>query len=148
MSNFYSGQHGSMWFSSADHPEQKAGQVTNWSINSNMSALPTTTLEQTDQTYINGLRSTSGSCRLFYYGTDSSASKLLSTLLITRKDAASPGVALHEQQNVKFKFKVLGAGDIEVEALITSANMAVGVGEVLAIDLQFQVTGAIEALTL
>ena len=39
-----------------------AAKVTNWSFNTSMSPLDTTTLEDTDSNYIHGLRNTTGSC--------------------------------------------------------------------------------------
>jgi len=151
MSNYYSGQQGSLWFcpANASYPVPvKAGQVTNWSIQVSQSALDTTVLEDTDTTFINGLRTTTGNCRLYYYGTNSSASQLIRTILLPRQNSNEPGIAASTQQNVIFKLKVDGAGEIEAEALITSGAMAMSIGEVLAVDIEFQVQGAIKSVTI
>ena len=148
--SFASGQHGSMWIKVGSGNSEKAGQVQGWSVNSAMTPLGATTLECTDQVFIPGLRTTTGTCTLFYYGNNSSAAKLLHNVMKTRSTSTtdSAGVAGSSQDNVTFKLKVAGAGEIEVEALITACAMSMSVGEVLSCSLQFQVIGAPVAVTL
>lgn len=148
MSTFYSGQNGRLLIDGTT-----AGKVTNWSISSSMSPLTTTTLEDTDQTFISGLRNTTGSCRLYYYDDDSgttevnSAQTLISKVMKVRSDitaAGDPGVAAAPDL-VTLKLQIVDGGttrEVAVEVLITSASMAMAVGEVLAADIAFQVNGA------
>ena len=76
---FYSGQNGRMTIKTGTDTYQRLAKVTNWQINSSMSPLQTTTLEDTDNTFVSGLRTTTGSCRLFYYddGSNNSCSTLI-----------------------------------------------------------------------
>jgi hypothetical protein len=139
---FYSGQHGRMLIDGA-----VAAKVTNWSFNTSMSPLDTTTLEDTDSNYIHGLRNTTGSCRLYYYdeGGTNSAKSLIDNLIQARTGSAVPGIA-KEPSNVTLSLQVVidaaTTKQIVVEALLTSASMTMGVGEVLSADVSFQVNGA------
>lgn len=148
---FYSGQNGRLQIDGTT-----AAKVTNWSISSSMSPLSTTTLEDTDQTFVNGLRSTTGSCRLFYYDDTSdtertnSAKTLIDKLIKVRTEGSEPGVAA-APEDVTFRLQVVEGDttrEIEVDALITSASMAMAVGEVLAADIAFQVNGAPSTVSL
>lgn len=142
MANYFSGQHGKLYINGS-----KAAAVTDWSINSSMSALTTTTLEETDQTFINGLRTTTGSCSLLYYqdGNNNSARDLVEKLIKERTTGSTPGIAAGAD-NVSLQLYIndgtTAGKSITVEALITSAAMQMAVGEVLAAQISFQVNGA------
>ena len=144
---FYSGQNGRLQIDGTT-----AAKVTNWSISSSMSPLSTTTLEDTDQTFVNGLRTTTGSCRLFYYdaGTTNSCSTLIRKLMKAQSSGGDPGQAA-EAENVTFNLQVVDGDEVKqitVEALLTSVSMSMAVGEVLSADVAFQVNGAIDAIGL
>ena len=142
---YYSGQNGRLVIGTST-----AAKVTNWSIDSSQTPLNCTTLEDTDSTYINGLRNTTGSCRLFYYddttGTTrtNSAKTLIDSLIKARQTGTVAGKA-NSPDLVTLKLQVVDGSttrEIEIEALITSASMAMSVGEVLSADIAFQVNGA------
>ena len=142
MANYYSGQHGRLYINGS-----KAAAVTNWSLNSSMSPLTTTTLEDTDQTYINGIRSSTGSCSLLYYqdGNNNSARDLVEKLMKERSVGSTPGVAA-QAENVSLKLYIndgtTAGKSVTVDALITAAAMQMAVGEVLSAQVSFQVNGA------
>ena len=149
---FYSGQHGRMLIDGT-----VAAKVTNWSFNTSMSPLDTTTLEDTDSNYIHGLRNTTGSCRLYYYDytignqRKNDAAELIEYLVQSRTAQVDPGIA-PEPRNVTLKLQVVidanTTREVEVEVLLTSASMTMGVGEVLSADVSFQVNGAPKSVTL
>lgn len=144
--NFFSGQHGRMLIGT-----DTAAKVTNWSFNTTMAPLDTTTLEDTDRTYVNGLRSTTGTCRLYYYDYKSGgkrkndAASLITNLIKARTTGNGDGKTT-APANVILEFQVVvdatTTHKISFEALLTSASMAMGVGEVLAADVSFQANGA------
>jgi len=111
--------------------------------------LSTTVLSETDSTFINGVRSTTGSCRLYYYddtsGTDrTNSAKTLVEKLIKSRSGTDPGNAA-DPENVTLKLQAVEGNvtrEFEVDVLITSASMAMGVGEVMSADVAFQVNGA------
>ena len=138
---FYAGQNGRMKIGST-----VAAKVTNWSFSSSMAPLQTTTLEDTDNTFIDGLRTMTGSCRLFYYqdGASNSAKELIDKLVKTRTTAGDGGKAA-SPDNVILELQVVEGSTVksmELEVLLTSASMAMSVGEVLSADVAFQVNGA------
>ena len=140
--SYFSGQHGSLYIDSV-----KAAAVTSWSFNTSMSPLSTTTLEDTDNTIISGLRTTTGSCTLLYYqdGDKNSARDLVEKLVKERTIGSVDGIAA-ENEPVMLKLFINDGTTtgkfITVEALLTSAAMSMSVGEVLAADVAFQVNGA------
>ncbi len=140
--SYFSGQHGSLYIDSV-----KAAAVTNWSFNTSMSPLSTTTLEDTDNTIVSGLRTTTGSCSLLYYqeGDQNSARDLVEKLIKERTTGSVDGIAA-ETQPVTLKLFINDGTTtgkfITVEALLTSAAMSMSVGEVLSADVAFQVNGA------
>ena len=144
MSNFYSGQNGRLLVDGI-----AAAKVTNWSFSSSMSPLATTSLEDTDQTFISGVRGMTGSARLYYYdsgGTTNtnSAKTLIDKLIKTRTTAGDAGKAA-APENVTLKLQVVEGTttkELELDVLLTSASMNMAVGEVLAADIAFQVNGA------
>jgi len=152
MSTFYSGQNGRMLIGT-----DTAAKVTNWSINSTQSPLDCTTLEQEDQTYINGLRNTTGSCRLFYYDytvgntAKNDAKTLIDSIMKARSSSGDAGNA-PVPTTVTLELQIVDGTAtpkvVKVEALVTSASMAMSVGEVLAADIAFQVNGAPITVTL
>ena len=144
MTTFYSGQNGRLQIDGTN-----AAKVTNWSISTNQTPLNTTVLSETDSTFINGLRTTTGSCRLYYYDDTSetdrtnSARTLVEKLIKARTDT-DPGIAA-DPENVTLRLQAVEGNvtrEFEVDALITSASMAMSVGEVMAADVAFQVNGA------
>ena len=149
---FYSGQNGRMLIDGV-----QAAKVVNWSFSVNQSPLSTTVLSDTDNTFINGLRTTTGSATLFYYDDSSgstvvnSAKALIDNLIKPRSDgAAEPGRA-NEATNVTLSLQVVDGTTIKqmvVDALLTSATMSMGVGEVLSAQVAFQVNGAPTTVTL
>lgn len=148
---FYSGQNGRMTIKEGS-TFVKLAKVTNWSLNTSMTPLPTSSLEDTDSTFIAGLRSTSGSCRLFYYddGASNSCSSLINKLIKARTSGSDPGKAA-ATETVTFELQVVEGSTtkkVEVEALLTNASMAMSVGEVLAADVSFQVNGAVTGMSL
>ena len=155
MAQFYSGQNGRLVKVDGDTSTTLA-KVTNWSFTSSMSPLTTTTLEDTDQTYIAGLRSTTGTCRLYYYdykdGDDdkNDCGELIKEAVKARTENDVPGVAATSSP-FTLELQVIEGSTtkkLKVEILITQAAMAMSVGEVLAADISFQVVGAPEEITL
>ena len=150
MGQFYSGQNGKLLIDGV-----AAAKVTNWTFTGQMSALSTTSLEDTDQTFIGGLRTMTGQCRLYYYDSGgvtnaNSAKTLIDKLIKTRTTADDPGKAA-EPEYVTLRLQVVegtATKEVEMEVLLTNAAMSMAVGEVLAADVAFQVNGAPKALTL
>ena len=133
--------------------------------------LPTTVLGDTDRTLTSGVRSSSGSCTLFYYNPDASpeddtgAGRLLKKILkplqlidpnFSNEGALKPGKGDTGVRSQKTAFRLQAdkslsqqnnnssstAKYIWVDAWITSFAMTMAVGEVLSCDVSFEVDGA------
>lgn len=121
-----------------------AAKVASWSLNTSLGLLDTTTLGDTDATSTPGIRTNTGSCRLFYYspvvGTNS-ASVLINKLLKSGSDGVAP-----EPEQVTLRLAIdVGTGTlrrVQGPVYLTSVQMTCAVGEVLSADCAFQVNGA------
>ena len=141
---FYSGLDGQLYLGTT-----KIGKVQNWSLSASQAVLETTSLEDTDRTLINGVRSMSGSCRVFYYtdaaaGGASSASKFIDNIIKTGGSGIDDGGdPLNPQQSASVTFKLHADTNkyIEVYAWITGVSMSMAVGEVMSVDVTFEVSG-------
>jgi len=143
---YFSGVNGSMRINGT-----KAGRVSQWSISSNIGMLEGTTLGDTDRIPVPGVRSMTGSCVLFYYqstpgsNAGNDASELVRKLIKGRTTGSEPGKAA-ETDKVTFDLQVddgSAAGKhLKVDAYLTSAQMQMGVGEVFAAQVSFEVIGA------
>ena len=139
---FYSGLDGQLYLgTSGNTPTDKIGKVQNWTLNASQAVLETTSLEDTDRTLINGVRSMSGSCRMFYHA-DASIAALIDNII---KGGATDIEAGQGSQSTDVVFKLqideTDAKYIEVGAWITGASMSMAVGEVFAVDFTFEVSG-------
>lgn len=85
-----------MWLRRGNEFNQLA-KVRNWSFSQSMSVLETTALGDTDRTLIDGVRSLSGSCSLFYYASDDNSTNGADDLLQKIMKPYNPLVAPLEQ---------------------------------------------------
>ena len=149
---FYSGQNGELFIDNSSTP---AAKVRSWQFSSSMTALATTTLGDRDRTVVQGIRSLTGTCELFYYAANpndtstNSASVLLNKLI---KQAASGGNQGADSNTVNLKFVIKDGTTtnkfIQGNCLLTSASMTMAVGEVLSASISFEFIGAPSAMLL
>jgi hypothetical protein len=156
---FYSGRDGELFLgtsntdlnSSLDNGT-KAAKVQSWSFSSSMAVLETTSLGDSDRTLKAGVRSYSGSCRLFYYvanpasGADSNLHKIL-TSAIKAGGNNDPGDGTNAVSSRVFLQMRLTTGatdtrDIRFAVFITGVSMNSAVGEVASADISWEADGA------
>ena len=147
MAGFYSGQDGRLIVN-----DSTVAKVRSWSFTANQAVLETSSLEDTDRTLIPGIRSVTGSCRLYYYqetaGGTTDTGTLLSNL-ITANSGSGGEQGGGTKGTVKFELKILDGNNnrsITFYAYITSLSMTSSVGEVLSADVSFEVNGAVTGL--
>ena len=158
---YFSGSNGAVYWKDGS-TYKKIAKAVNFQLGVSQASLRTTTLEDTDQTSIPGLRSTSGSCKIFYYqetrgsNENNLCSAMVRKLLKERTDNAvgDEGIAAPPEQ-VILRFNINDGSDpanngrhIEVDAIFTSATMSMAVGEIFAADLSFDVVGAARSVTI
>ena len=171
---YFSGSDGRLFYDD-NGTWRKAARASNWQLTTSQSSLDTTTLEDTDRTVTAGVRTTTGSCSIFYYqpvegdnalgsarSDDSNwAAAIVGKLISERTDTSgdSPGVAKGKPGVCRFRFSNHDGSNatqseadrgkwIEVDAVLTSASLTMGVGEVFSADISFDVIGAPRDVTM
>jgi len=144
---FYSGRDGELYIAGSG---TKAAKVQAWSFSSSMAVLETTSLGDTDRTLKAGVRSYSGSCRLFYYveSPSSGANSNLNAIIrnaIKAGSEASDG-ANGETPSIVLKLRLTTGStdvrDIQFSVFITGVSMSTAVGEVASADISWEADGA------
>jgi hypothetical protein len=104
-----------------------------WTLTINRDALEDTCIGQDDRTYVKGLRGATGSATILYDPSDANGTALLNSIF--NNDASD---------DVEFVFNSSASGSFKCKALLTTVNPSVNVGDVQAVSVSFQVSGAIE----
>lgn len=137
MSKFYSGIDGSL---SVDGV--KLGKARNWQFSTELEALDTTTLGDSQRYYRGGRQQSGGSCVLFWYAKDNGqldGKPLIGALIQT--GTVDP--------TKKYKLRLGSASMVvEVDALITSASVEAQPGQVMAAQLAFVACGPLTEVNL
>lgn len=152
---FYTGRSGKLFLSSilttAPNPseDQSVLKIRDWSLDTTLELLETTTIDTAVKRYTPGMVSSTGSATVMYYRTEAGDvgvqfDQLLSKVMKTSNDGVS------ESDRVGMVLRAgaqPGAGvdvkdDIAFNAYITSAGITVGTGELTSVSLQFTVDGA------
>lgn len=143
MAKVYSGRDGVMQLSGTT-----LAKVVNFSVQSSLETLETTTLSENLRSYIPGVTGYSGSATLLYYKDDSSninTSNLLANVFKTGTDGVS------SSQTVDLTFRWVDGtdnNDIKMTAYITSASIGAATGDIVRAEISFQGTGALSTVTI
>ncbi len=121
-------------------------KVTSWNLTGNLEALETTSLGDSQRTYVPGVQEFSGSASLLYYS-DSTGRNDAATAL--KKILKVGGVSDSDTVTLRLRF-VQGNtnNDVSLTAWITSVSFGATVGEVSSAQISFQATGALTAVTI
>jgi len=143
MAKVYSGRDGVMQLSGTT-----LAKVVNFSVQSSLETLETTTLSENLRSYVPGVSGYSGSATLLYYKDDSSninTSNLLANVFKTGTDGVS------SSQTVDLTFRWVDGtdnNDIKMTAYITSASIGAATGDIVRAEISFQGTGALSTVTI
>ena len=154
---FYTGRSGRLYLTSilpafptpvtpADN--QSVLKIRDWSIETSLELLETTTIDTAVKTYTPGMVSSTGSATVMYYRVEAGdvgvqfeqlLNKIMKTTQLGVTESDRVGMVLRAGAQV-------GAGvdikdDIAFNAYITSAGITVGTGELTSVSLQFTVDG-------
>lgn len=124
MAKYYSGKDGALYLQG-----NQVAKVKSWAFNATTDALETTTLAEGARTYTTGLKSATGSCVVLYY--DDAPVNLLEQL-----NQKNPGVFPTCRLKLAFDTK-----HFEFDAVLTSADLSCVVGEVMEVNVNFQMSG-------
>ena len=164
---FLSGNSGSIQFGDASVVDTSANpetgwratdtKITNWTLNTSSALLDTTTLGDYDKTSVYGIRTTSGTLRLFYYTTpgtngliqgspdNNSASYFIHALQrASTDDSEAIVVKLRLYLDDQNRTGSLNNRDyIDLDANLTSVSFGSNVGELVAVDVSFEANGPV-----
>ena len=141
MAKIYTGRDGRLLI---DGLEQV--KVTNWSMTGNLETLETTSLGDSQRTYVPGVQEFSGSATILYYndgtGRNDAAVALKKVLRIS-------GVSDGDTVDMRLRL-VEGSTnhDVRLTTYITSVTFGASVGEVSSAQINFQATGALSEVTI
>ena len=141
MAKVYTGKDGRLLI---DGTEQI--KVSNWTLTGSLEVLETTTLGDSQRTYIPGVQEFNGSASLLYYNdsTDrndaaTALKKVLKVAGVTDSDTVTMTLRLVEGTTNH---------DVQLTAYITSVSFGASVGEVSRAEISFQGTGALTTVTI
>lgn len=121
-------------------------KVTNWSMTGNLETLETTSLGDSQRTYVPGVQEFNGNATLLYYNDGAGRNDAAVAL---KKILKTDGVA--ETDTVTMRLRLVEGTtnhDVEMTAYITSVSFGASVGEVSSAQINFQGTGALTAVTI
>ena len=152
---FYTGRSGKLFLSSilttAPNPSeaQSVLKIRDWSLETTLELLETTTIDTAVKRYTPGMVSSTGSATVMYYRTEAGDvgvqfDQLLSKVMKTSNDGVSESdrVGMVLRAGARPGAVVDVKDDIAFNAYITSAGITVGTGELTSVSLQFTVDGA------
>ena len=141
MAKVYTGRDGRLLI---DGTEQI--KVTNWSMTGNLETLETTSLGDSQRTYVPGVQEFSGSATLLYYNDGTNRNDAAAALKKVLKIGA-----VSESDTVVMRLRLVEGNtnhDVELTTYITSVSFGASVGEVSSAQITFQGTGALTAVTI
>ena len=142
MSHFYSGRDGQFSFDG-----NVIAKVANFTIQSTLETLETTTLGDHDRTYTPGVLGYSGSATLLYYEDTSDANdKKIAAREVLNKvfTTDSKGVTTADKKEMEFIFNNGSkARSIKINGYITSASVGAATGDIMRAEIAFQGDGTL-----
>lgn len=134
---FYTGCTGSIVYLG-----KPVAKVRDWSIETSLDMLDTTTLENCTKTFIPSTKTTTGSATLMYYRLESGESTTYTefTALLS-KIQKTGNITVADRVQLTLKVGPLANDDIVFNAYITSAQVSMSPNELVTVPIQFQVDG-------
>jgi hypothetical protein len=134
---FYTGRSGSLVFDG-----KPVAKIRDWSVETTVELLSTNTIDSAVNTFVPGVKGSTGSATLMYYRLESGESAAFTEFTALLSKIHKIG-AITEADRVQLRLNV-GAGnndDIQCNAYITSASISVNTGELSVVPIQFTVDG-------
>lgn len=150
---FYTGRSGKLYLSGVLTAQptpvesQSALKVREWSIDTSLNLLETTTLDTAVQSYTPGTVSSTGSATVMYYRTEAGdVGVQFDSLLNKVMKTTTTGVTESDRVGMVLRAGAVQSGidvkdDIAFNAYITNASITVGTGELTTVAVQFTVDG-------
>jgi hypothetical protein len=152
---FYTGRSGKLFLTpiltAAPNPTaaQSVLKIRDWSLETTLELLETTTIDTAIKRYTPGMVSSTGSATVMYYRRESGEVGVQFEQLLNKvMKTSTAGVTESDRVGMVFRAGAqpgVGADvkdDIAFNAYITNAGITVGTGELTSVSLQFTVDGA------
>lgn len=138
MATYYTGANGALLVNGT-----QVAKIRSWSITGSVEALDVTTTGDTATKFIYGRQNYSGSCTALYYENDSGSLEMSSMLGNILRTSATPATNTNT-----LRLKLADDRVLEATVLFTQADLAVTTGDLVSVNLSFQVTGGLTTATL
>jgi hypothetical protein len=141
MSKYFTGTDGTLSIDGVS-----VARARNITIDGSIETLETTTLADNNPTYIQGRRSYSGSCTIYYYEEPSGnldSHRALQNIFSTTTPSKTQTFAFRVTLAGQYKNRLL-----EFNAYINSIGLTVSTGDVISADVNFTVTGPLTTTTI
>ena len=138
MAIYFTGANGSLLVDGTE-----IAKIRNWSLTGSIETLDITTTGDTALEFIYGRQSYSGSCTALYYETDAGA--LAANVLmakVIRTDAPNP------TSTRLLRLQLADDRVIEANVFFTQVGIACTTGDLVSVDISFQVTGHLVTATM
>jgi hypothetical protein len=133
---FYTGRTGKLRLSGSE-----VSKVRNWTLDTSVNMLDTTSLGDTANTFTPGLFSATGSATLSYYNGDATdVTNLLERITKTG--------AITESDRVNLTFEVGTSQSFNADAYINSASITSSTDELTTVSFNFTIDGPLDAVVL
>jgi len=152
MGQFFTGRSGALYLESTGTTTPTASnqalKLRDWSLETTLELLETTTVDTAVKSYTPGSVSSTGSATVLYYRKDSGETGLQFDQFLSKiMKTASTGVSSSDRVGIILRAgSTAGTGtdikdDIAFNAYITNASMQVSTGELTSVAIQFTVDG-------
>lgn len=150
---YFTGRTGALYLTSAGTGDptplatEKAFKLRDWSLETTVDLLETTTVDTAVKGYTPGASSATGSATLLYYRREAGETGVdFDTFLSKIMKTTSAGVTESDRVGMILRVGDTPAGvdnkdDIAFNAYISNASLSVGTGELTAVSIQFTVDG-------
>jgi hypothetical protein len=133
---FYTGCNGSVVYNL-----KPVAKVRDWSLETTVTLLETTTMGSCINTYITGNKSATGSATLMYYRLETGESTNFTEFTALLSNIHKIGDVSKTPVQLTLKVGTGTNDDIIANVFITSASISVGTGELVTVPIQFTVDG-------
>jgi hypothetical protein len=134
---FYTGCTGSIVYLG-----KPVAKVRDWSIETSLDMLDTTTLENCTKTFIPNTKTTTGSATLMYYRLESGESTTFTEFTALLSKIHKTGqITVADRVQITLRTSTAANDDIIFNAYITNAQISMSPNELVTVPIQFQVDG-------
>lgn len=144
MAKVYTGRDGRLLIGGT--PQVK---VTNWSLTGSLEVLETTTLGDSQRSYVPGVQEFSGTASLLYYNDTSQQPNRNDAATALKNVLKVQGVDSSDTIDMQLRLVEGNTNyDVQLTAYVTSVTYGASVGEVSSAQISFQATGALTGVTI